>query len=468
MFVCNCCVAFSLVLDRTATISPAQLSAIRNATGDANGLLGYYWRYATRQTRDDEFPGENMFGDRSYTDAFGLESRAIQAYSSVVAYNPSDPNDPVNLGYIIQLNEVRLYLFNFNWTLYKQAIKDPVGLPVYPAPQWNCDTTVDSNSPWTWNTLSDYQRAREHCYNLFFVAFMVDMLHHNQYWDVETSDQKIQYDQIKLDLQDLVMWTYNNYFNYASWNDELYDGWNIWDLFQGGSPDSNISAPIGMCIDGNKDVYNASNVSVWLPLFGESVNRFHIIAAMGYCCLVAGDPNNLLTNFIPNEFRSTNPLPADTGYHGLNDYLTTNSDVFGSGITYQNRLMYLSTLFLTALNRTQENLNLFNSTNAWNCDLIPRLVKSTLRRIDPELQHITHGDDWRYNGVVSSTGYDDKEDHSIQIERGLLSFFFQNTDDQETRNNIRWYVNELNSKGGHWPREMYEHDLLSSFEVVMN
>ena len=127
----------------------------------------------------------------------------------------------------------------------------------------------------------------------------------------------------------------------------------------------------------------------------------------------------------------------------------------------------MSNLFLTALKRTK-GINLYNSTNDWNCDMIPRMVRYTLRRIDPELHHITFGDDWRYNGIESDGDINTQMDHSIQIERGLLSFYYQNTDDPTSQNDIRWYVNRLKDKSGEWPREIYEHDFASSFETVMN
>jgi len=38
--------------------------------------------------------------------------------------------------------------------------------------------------------------------------------------------------------------------------------------------------------------------------------------------------------------------------------------------------------------------------------MIPRMVRYMLRRIDPELHHITFGDDWRYNGIKSNGAND--------------------------------------------------------------
>ena len=175
----------------------------------------------------------------------------------------------------------------------------------------------------------------------------------------------------------------------------------------------------------------------------------------------------MLNHFVKNEFKSATPLPAETSYYGFNDYLTTNSGMYVGGLTYQNRLLFLSNLFLTALKRTK-GINLYNSNNAWNCDMIPRMVRYTLRRIDPELHHITYGDDWRYNGINDEGDNSTRRDHSIQIERGLLSFYYNNTDDPMSQDNIRWYVNALQQVSGQWPREAYEHDLFSSFETVMN
>lgn len=62
--------------------------------------------------------------------------------------------------------------------------------------------------------------------------------------------------------------------------------------------------------------------------------------------------------------------------------------------------------------------------------------------------------------------------HSIQIECGLLSFYYQNNDDPEPHNNICWYISELkkstNNISHNWHMEIYEHDFASSVETVMN
>lgn len=367
-----------------------------------------------------------------------------------------------------KLDEVRTYLYEFPWDIYQNALKDqnyyPGNQPGVPT-EW--DDNIPSDNDEAWWELTAYQRAREMSYNLLLMSYIVDMLYYAHDRSDTTAIAYMQFESILTNLQAHMTWIHTTFFNYGlpdspadGWNNI---GWNIYDLYDTGDP--NRIAPLGMCADNN-----GSGGGVYLPELANSVSRFHLICGLGYASILTGQ-DTFLNTFVKNEFKSSSPLPAETPFYGFNDYLTTNSGMFIGGLTYQNRFFYLSNLFLTALKRTK-GVNLYNSTNDWNCDMIPRMVRYTLRRIDPELHHITYGDDWRYNGIESDGDINIKIDHSIQIERGLLSFYYQNTDDPESHDDIRWYVSALknsdNNTSGGWPREIYEHDFASSFETVMN
>jgi hypothetical protein len=455
-------------LTHTFSIDTETLYQIRRAAGTISGepydnLIHKYWEQPPRSDIVDIGDG---IRDRSYTDSFGFEGKAIDAYIAVVDYN-----NPL-IDYSLVLDGVRNYLYTFPWDIYQNALRYqdyyPSGLPGMVPTEW--DANPQSHNPYqdeAWWELTAYQRARELSYNLILISFIVDMLYY-AYNDPSTTEYFQVHNPVhgiikKIQLH--VDWIHSSFFRYNlpdvddSWSmvgvPSYPFGWNYEDKYNN---DVIIAAPKGLCSD--------NYINGELPSIGNSVSRFHLVCGMGYASLLTGD-DDMLNSFVRQEFKSDSPLPAETAYYGFNDYLTSNSGMFVGGITYQNRLFYLSTLFLTALNRTRD-INLYNSDNDWNCDMIPRMIRYTLRRIDPELHHITYGDDWRYNGINSNGDPVPEMDHSIQIERGLLCFYYQ-TEDQDTQDNIRWYVAALTSKAGSLPREAFEWDTLkSSFEVVMS
>lgn len=458
-------------LTRTYSISPDSLHQIRAAAGlvtgePSNAFIAQYWTEYTRSFRDETPDPGDLQRDRSYTDSFGFEPQAIKAYTAVLDYI----NDPDI--YSTKLDEVRTYLFTFPWEIYQNALKYqnyyPGDLPGVVPTEWDdIPYPGGTDGDQAWWQLSAYQRAREMSYNLLLMSYIVDMLYYAHDRSDPTATAYTQFESILVSFQTHMTWIHTTFFNYGlpnspadGWNNT---GWNIYDLFAAGDP--NITAPLGMCADNN-----GNGGGAYLPTLANSVSRFHLICGLGYASILT-EQDMFLNSFVKNEFKSVTPLPAETPFYGFNDYLTTNSGMFIGGLTYQNRFFYMSNLFLTALKRTK-GINLYNSSNDWNCDMIPRMVRYTLRRIDPELHHITYGDDWRYNGIESDGDINTKMNHSIQIERGLLSFYYQNTDDPESHANIRWYVSELknsiNNTSGDWPREIYEHDFASSFETVMN
>jgi len=457
-------------LTRTYTINEETLHQIRKSAGRIYNELGdefitKYWDEYTCSTRDEN-PDLGFFQrDRAFTDSFGIEDKVIDVYIAVVDFeNPT-------IDYTQQLDDIRTYLYQFPWEIYQNALKNQDYYPtVEPIPSavpngWDIEPPNNvTGEDEAWWQLSDYQRAREMSFNLILMSYIVDMLYYAHDRTDPTTDEYIQFESILAHLQAHLLWIHETFFGYGLDQTNNWDtrGWNVIDKY---TMDDSVTeiAPKGMCDDDNGP---GGGVSLPQLSISNSNSRFHLICGMGYASLLTGQ-DDMLDSFVRNEFKSDGFLPVDTPFHGFNDYLTTNSGAFVAGITYQNRLLYLSNLFFTALNRFR-GINLYNNNNQWNCDMLPRMVRYTLKRIDPELHHITFGDDWRYNGVNSAGADNEDMDHSIQIERGLLSFYYQNTDDPWTQNDIRWYVNELKNKSGNWPREMWENDLVSSFEVVMN
>lgn len=450
-------------VNRTFTIDEATLTSIRTATSTDLSLINTYWGPYTTSIREEE-PEESEFGDRDFTNAFGLENRAIKLYTNVI----SNSNQP----FPYSTNDIRNYLYNFPWKTYERALHHPeIVINLVPQTALNGET-IPSYYGWDWNTyggtwynLDSYARGRELSYNTLFLAYIIDMLYYSH--DPANPVQVAQRDSIVDRFSRHLDWIRSSFFAYdqATW-DTL--GWQ--------KPDQTPHS-MGICYDdypGNDD-----GSAYRMPLIGNDTNRLLIVCGLGYGAIVTGgrhpenvdfnDPNSLI-NFVKNEFTSGFELPSGSGCYGMNDYLVTKTGMYIGGITYQNRALYLSPLFFTALNR-MHGINLYNSSNVWNCDLVPKMVKNVMLRIDPELQHILQEDDWRYDGIDQFGNPNPLYNHSIQIERGLLSFYYQNNDDfdADVRNSIRWYVHRLKAQNGdEYPREAWENDFKSSFMVVMS
>ena len=459
-----CIFSMLIAFDRTFTINEANLSSIRSAclnTG-IDPLINAYWRSYTRPGPEDKPAGVDT-GDHEFTNSFGLETLALRTYQAVIQNDPS--------GYLIS---ARITMYDFPWKTYERALHHPqipannvtdVMLNDEWRPTYWQNMHISQDNP-AWYRLNAYQRGRELSYNLMFMSFLIDML----YYAYDDSDPYAleQMDVILSKFNEHLQWIRESFFadNQNAWN-------NLgWERSQG------LSYPLGICYD---DYPAKDDGSAYrMPTIGNDVNRFVLMCGLGYGAIVTGErsPQNMdfsdpasLIDFVRQEFVSDTEYPAGSGCHGMNDYFVTKTGMFIGGITYQNRALYLTPLFLTALNRVY-GINLYNSSNAWNCDLVPKMLRNVLERIDPELQHILQEDDWRYDGINESGVYMPppyKANHSIQIERGLLAFYYQNEDESDLRENIRWYYKRLKeNNSGAYPGEAWEHDFASSFMVVMS
>ncbi len=457
-------------VNRTFTIDEATLTSIRTATSTDLSLIKTYWDSYTTSTREEE-PDNTDYRDRSFTNSFGLETMAITTYRTIIRNSSSST----------YLDYVRTCLIEFPWKTYERAIHHPsiaqndvesimINGEIRPG-YWR-DFHYGATAP-AWYKLDSYQRGRELSYNTLFLSFMIDMVYNT--YDPTNSTEVAQRDTVVARFSRHLDWIRHSFFadNQADW---LTLGWQ--------RPDLSIY-PRGICYDNYPTEDNGT--AYRMPMIGNDVNRFLLMCGLGYGAIVTGElvPQNIdfndsdsLINFVKGEFVAESEYPVGSGCYGMNDYLVTNTGMYIGGITYQNRVLYLSPLFLTALNRVH-GINLYNSSNAWNCDLVPKMVKNVMLRIDPELQHILQEDDWRYDGIDDSGTYfappyttnPFKANHSVQIERGLLSFYYQNNDDldADVRNSIRWYVHRLKAQNGdEYPMEAWENDFKSSFMVVMS
>ncbi len=423
-----------LWISESKTINAFQLSSLRDSSinFDIDSLPYSLWHTYNLTVKNDSISVYDP--SKEYSNTFGFESRALGTFINVVNDNQTSLSIPDDYTWA---DSVRTYLDNFNWHDFKLAIYNPMGV------SYNYQNTYGWSGNWA--NLSTYDRGRELCFSLLFYAMTIDLL----YYGSTSPAEQTQMDSILVDLADMRDWAYRTFLNHdpAEW-DSL--GWQDNDL---------VAQPVGYCVD--------YGPVPQLPEIAFQVNRVHLLSFIGYACLLTDDYS--LLDEIRQEFKSDTNFPLGSDCFGLNDYLTTDSGMYSSGLTYQNRVFYLGTLFFDALDR-MGIVNLYNESNAWNCDVIPRMIRATLRRIDPELHHILQEDDWRYDGfgVRANNTYYDTYDNSKKVERGLINYYYHNTDDPETRENIRWYIMKLKEKnGGDYPLETWEHDMPSSFCAIL-
>ena len=303
----------------TCTIDSTCLLNLRSAALNAGeSLISQYWIY-TQSSREEENSGVFDY-EREFSNSFGLESRAIRVYKTIINYfeNLEDNADI--------LNEEREYLYNFPYDIFKLAIYDPQHqldpLAIVPS-DWDNDANDDDGCWWN---LSDYDRARELGYNLIFLSFMVDMLYYAH--DPSDTEYANQMAVIIANLDDLKDWVHSSFYGYNLDGTDTWAtrGWQI-NLVYDSNPPLLEVPPRGLCIDVNEN----------MPRFENFVSRYHITCGLGYASLITGD-TQMLNNFVRQEFKSDGELPAGTGFHGFNDYMITKSGMFSAGLTYQTIL----------------------------------------------------------------------------------------------------------------------------------
>lgn len=232
-------------VESTFTINADMLSAIRSATNDTcpDGLITQYWDQYTQITKENDSGPENIFGEREFTDSFGLESKAISAYKAVIDF----PNNTFDNAMLIRL--VRDYLYNFPYDTFKLAIYDkynvlPSTHDILSVPSdWDSDANDDD--PEWWN-LSNYDRARELGYNLIFLSFMADMLYYAH--DPSDPEYANKMAVILANLDDLKDWVHSSFYGYNLDGTDTWAtrGWEL-DLVYNG-PDSFSVPPKGLCV----------------------------------------------------------------------------------------------------------------------------------------------------------------------------------------------------------------------------
>ena len=401
--------------DSTFTINQPILEGIRDACPllQSNSTEEFIWYLWDESQTTREYTAEEilMLGDRYYVDYFSFEDMALNAFKGVVDYSQY---------YLLMGNAIDSILA-FNVANFKLSIFDSTLTNSNQYAQY--DTGYQGNT-YNWNdglqkNLTPYMRGRHLAYGLNFFAFTVDMA----YYYMSSGQQATAIAKV----DSLADWAYETFFAY--YYDSNYDdpGWEEeWD-------------------DGI--LYDQSGL---LPNIGlQTANRMLVVSGIGYCSILAGN-TDLIDDFVLNEFDSSFPIPSGSSFYGMKDYYVTNSGMYSTGLTYQNRALYLSPLFFTALARKNPTMD-----NLWNSDLISGIVKQTLRRIDPQLHHLIQEDDYR------------ETVHDKQIEQGLIQYYYNNTSDSDTRGDIGWYITRLKENAGGYPDQWEQHDFMNDFVAVM-
>jgi len=385
-------------LVQTCTIDSTTLQGIRNTclastqSLSDDPLIWKYWDSYTRSTQYNTSEEILFLNDRAYDDSpFHFQETAINAYIAIINnwIVKADQADTTGNDY---MDYIKDFVLNFDVDDFKLTIYNP---------------NFTSSSQYTY---AAYERVVHLSYGLNFFAYMCDML----YYHLNLGERE---DMITI-LDEMIDFARSLIEDHD--DDYEYDGW---------------------C----DDIQNL------LPDLESFCYRFLTVNGIGYGSIVAGDSLNTDSrlDFVFEQLWSTNNYPPGTDLYGITDFIVTGEGLYTGGITYENRAIYLSSLFFTALKRSR-------NYNIWDTEFMKDWINQIVVRIDPEFNHFTHGDDWRW---FSNTK---------KIESGLLQFYYQNTNDTECRKNIRWYVHRLKENNyNNYPRE-HINDHNNFFTVVMS
>ncbi len=303
-----------------------------------------------------------------------------------------------------EMNDVIDFLLvDFDWEDYKLQLYNP------------------SFTDMSQYSIDAYARGLHMAYGLNFIAFMCDMA----YFYMTTGQQE----QMLIKLDELIDWAIDDVYNNTGWRD-----------------------PAGWC----QDEYS----NELLPRIQASSFRLINVSGIGYCCIIAGEDlsaGTRLNDFVMEQLWSTDNYPAGTDLHGFTDYGVTNTGMYIGGLTYANRAIYLAPLFFTALKRV-------HNYNIWDTDFMNNWMTQVMMRNDPKFCHITQKDDFRHRSLDSGEyPYNDNNN----LEKGLLPYYYNNTNNIDLKKTIRWYVHRAKSNNNNlYPKETNEHNT-ESFEVVM-
>lgn len=179
---------------------------------------------------------------------------------------------------------------------------------------------------------------------------------------------------------------------------------------------------------------NASGSIIWTDGYDKinlvGTRSFEILASLGYSRLVLGHMpgNDQILDWVMYMLDS---VPIQEDFHGLLQYIVKKSGAFVSGYGYASQaLKGPPQIFFTALKR-------ISGINYWDNQYIKKWANSVVDNLTPGYYTVSIEDDWwETNG----------------IDRGLIEYYYQNSNDPNSRDKIKWYLYRLKSRqNGSWP-----------------
>ncbi|MCK4359079.1 MAG: T9SS type A sorting domain-containing protein [Candidatus Cloacimonetes bacterium] len=189
-------------------------------------------------------------------------------------------------------------------------------------------------------------------------------------------------------------------------------------------------------IDRNKETWGLGDPKIFLPNAPS--------AAVGYAGCVLGD--NYHIDFAKDMiFEYEIPYLADPQY-GFLDFVTTNSNYIGQGLTYFGCNIYsvLNVFFTAYLRMYGENL--------YNRDIVKNTMSNVVNMIRPDMRQLTLDDCYSHVNPPPSSYFSMEE-----FVQGLFEYYYNNTNNTEADNGIRWYFNEFKNRYNKYPPLVHWH-----------
>lgn len=277
---------------------------------------------------------------------------------------------------------------------------------------------TDPNQGFISSDLDNYNRVYYASNGLAFVSFIYDML----YYEMTPTQRALAFENIEI----LSGYLYNYLQNPTTigmtpWNNHYSPFW------------ANTNANGSIIWSDGHDKIN---------LVGA--RSYELLASLGYSRLVLGHMpgNDQILDWVMDMYDS---VPIQEDFQGLLEYIFKKSGAYVGGYGYASQaLKGTPQIFFTALKR-------LTGINYWDNPNIKKSVNSVVDNLTPGYFTVPLEDDWW--------------DH-YGIDRSLLEYYYQNTDDPVGRNKIKWYLYRLKARyGGSWPSTKPFH-IFINFPIV--
>lgn len=424
----------SAVIDRTITIDYQLMQSLRDNLDEATAPDEFIHTYLSENRSNGD--GDDLFEPDSKIVLFNqqLAYRARDAMYLAIKYHYLNTDQLQTVQNLIKgicndsTSPYYVYIKPSGMTSPNQTVSgsDPGSIVHLICNSDNdysyCETLPFTNNPnngFNNSTLSNYDRLYYASNGLAFVSFIYDML----YYEMTPTQRALATENIHI----LSGYLYN-YLNNPSaigvsdWNDHYAPLW------------------------ANTDQWGTI---IWEPEGFDKINivgprPYELLASLGYSRLVLGhSPNN--DTILDWVMYMLDSVTIQGDFQGLLQYIVKKSGAFVNGYGYASQALKASPqLFYTALKRT-------TGINYWNNPYIKKMVNSTVDNLTPGYFTVPIEDCW-WDGNG--------------LDRGLMEYYYQNTDDPVGRSKIKWYLYRLKARQNNsWPSTKAA-QLLINFPIV--